>query len=147
MSGHEGNGRLPELGVDDADDDTDDADDDGPLEADEASVGSAAAEAEADESLDERVEAVILELEGVDRVRDGQAVTYSVVGRPFAVLVEERLDVALDPAVGVAALRTPGTAVSRRGPGWVTFAPGAIDRFALDRAEAWIRLAHRRASG
>jgi hypothetical protein len=102
---------------------------------------------ETDESLDERVEAVVEDLDGVERLRDGESVTYRLRGRPFAVLLPDALEVALDPAVAKAALRTANTLASPRGKGWIAFTPGTIDRFALDRAEAWIRSAHRLAGG
>ena len=134
MSGPEGNGHLP-------DPDDDDADDDAPLDAAEAAQGAAAADEVSDETLDECVETVIEELEGVTRERDGEAVAYAVGGRVFAVLMPDLLEVALDPAVSTAALRTPDTLTSSRGRGWLAFTPDGIDRYALDRAEAWVRLA------
>ena len=140
MNGHEGNGRLPEFGHDESDEDV-------PLDAAEAVEGAAVAEEEADETLDERVEAVVEELDGVTRQRDGESITYATGGRVFAVLMQDLLEVALDPSIAAAALRTPDTLASSRGPGWVAFTPDGIDRFALDRAESWVRLAHRRASG
>jgi hypothetical protein len=140
MSGSEGNGRLPEFGDDESDEDA-------PLEAAEAVEGAAAAGEEADETLDERVEAVVEELDGVTRQRDGESVAYATGGRVFAVLMHDQLEVALDPAIAAAALRTPDTRASSRSAGWVAFTPDGIDRFALDRAESWVRLAHRRASG
>jgi hypothetical protein len=138
--------RLPEVPLEDADDDGGE-DDDAPLEAAEAALGAATADEEADESLDERVEAVVEDLEGVTRERVDDSVTYATAGRVFAVLTQERLEVALDPAIATAALRTPDAVASSRGQGWIAFAPGGIDRFALDRADAWLRLAHRRANG
>ena len=51
----------------------------------------------------------------------------------------------LEPLVATAALRTPDTTASSRGPGWVRFAPAALDRFAADRAIAWIEHAWRHA--
>lgn len=118
-----------------------------PLDPEEAEAGAAEAGAEVDESLDERVEAVIEDLGGVTRRRDGALVVYEVGGRPFAVLGEERLEAVLDLTVLKAALRTPDTAASTRGAGWVTFTPATVDRYALDRAEAWVRFAFRRAGG
>lgn len=140
MSGPEGNGHPP--GIDD-----DDVDDDAPLDAAEAAQGAAAADEAADETLDECVEAVIEQVGGVTRERDGESVAFAVGGRVFAVLMPDLLEVALDPAVAAAALRTPDTLPSSRGRGWVAFTPTGIDRHALDRAEAWVRLAHRRAAG
>jgi hypothetical protein len=117
-----------------------------PLDADEAAAGAAAAGDEVDESLDERVEAVIDDLGGVERRRDGEAVAYAVGGRVFATFDCDRLEAALDAAVSKAALRTPDTAASPAGPGWISFRPRVTDRYALDRAEAWVRFAHRHAA-
>jgi hypothetical protein len=90
---------------------------------------------------------VIEELEGVERKRDGESITYAVGGTAFAVLMQDVLEVSLDPAVARAALRTADTLSSSRGGGWIAFTPETIDRFALDRAEAWVRSAHRRITG
>jgi hypothetical protein len=141
----EGNGQGP--GIDDPDEDALDALDAEPLDEDEVAAGVAAAADVVDQSLDERVEAVVDELGSVARLRDGAAVRYAVGERVFATLDGERLEVALDRPVAAAALRTPDTAAGTAGPGWISFTPSAVDRYALDRAEAWVRLAHRRVSG
>ena len=143
------NGHDPDAGVRPADaaESALDALDAEPLDPDEAAAGAAVAADEVDESLDERVEAVIDDLRGVERSRDGTSVAYAVAGRVFARLGEDRLEAALDATVAKAALRTPDTAVSPRGAGWIAFTPRTVDRYALDRAEAWVRLAHRRAGG
>jgi len=134
--GHE-NGHAP----DDLDEE------DLPLDPDEAAAGAATAADPVDESLDERVGAVIAELGGVDVRSDGASVSFAAGGAVFAVLSGDLLEVALDATVLKAALKTPDTAASVRGPGWIAFSPQAVDRFALDRAEAWVRFAHRRATG
>ena len=72
--------------------------------------------------------------------------TWSVGGAPFATLAGGRAEFRLDPLVARAALRTPDTAASPRGPDWVAFAPGVLDDGAVDRAEAWFLSAHRRAA-
>lgn len=127
----------------------DPADDEGdaPLDEAEAAAGAAAADEALDESLDERVGLVLEDLPGVTRRRDGEVVLLATRERVFAVLGPDLLEVALDPPVAAAALRTPDTRPSPRGTGWIAFTPRAADRFALDRAEAWLRLGHRRASG
>lgn len=117
-----------------------------PLDPDEAAEGAAAASDEVDESLDERVASVIDEVGGVDRLRDHGMLAFAVGDVVFAVLADDRLEAALDDTVLKAALRTPDTAPSPRGAGWIAFAPAGVDRYALDRAEAWVRFAHRRAS-
>lgn len=118
-----------------------------PLDETEAAAGAAAAGSETDESLDERVGSVCEELGDVARTRDGNRELLAVRGRVFAVVGADLLEVALEGAIARAALGTPGTRPSSRGAGWVMFAPATTDRFALDRAEAWVRLAYRRAAG
>ena len=132
---------------------TDDRDDpeldieDQPLDATEEVAGLEAAAEDADESLDERVGNVIDELGEVIRTREGEVERLAVGGRVFAVVGADLLEVALDPPVATAALKTPDTRPSPRGAGWIAFTPATTDRFALDRAEAWVRLAYRRAGG
>ena len=131
--------------MDDDDLGDDPSDDDPPLDEAEAAAGAAAADETLDESLDERVELVLEDLPGVTRLRDGGVVLLAAWERVFAVLGPDLLEVALDPPIASAALRTPDTRPSPRGAGWIAFTPQVADRFALDRAEAWIRLGHRRA--
>ena len=149
MTSGTGNGHVPP-GTDGADDSVEaalDALDAEPLDPAEAEAGAAAAGDEVDETLDERVEAVIDDLGGVERRREGDAVRYVAGGRVFAALDGDRLEAALDAAVAKAALRTPDTSASSTGAGWIAFTPRVVDRYALDRAEAWVRFAHRHASG
>ena len=122
-------------------------DDDAPLDEAEAAQAAAIAEADTDESLDERVGTVLEELGDVTRTPEGDVERLAVDGRVFAVLGVDLLEVALDALIAKAALATPDTRSSPRGAGWIAFTPAITDRFALDRAEAWVRLAHRRASG
>jgi hypothetical protein len=110
-------------------------------------AAAALADAPVDESRGGRVEAVIEELDGVSRQRTSTGVAYEVNGRVFAVLAGDRLETRLDPVVSKAALRTPDTGASVRGAGWIAFTPASIDRFALDRAGAWVRSAYQRAAG
>ncbi|MEI7745006.1 MAG: hypothetical protein WCK58_14805 [Chloroflexota bacterium] len=141
MTDGSGNGRIHDM------DDMDDGlDDDTPLTGDEAEAAAAEAAEEADETLDERVETTIEDLDDVERHREGESVSYSTGGRVFAVLMQDVLEVALAGPVAAAALRTADTMASTRGAGWVAFTPEAVDRFTLDRAEAWVRAAHRRAA-
>jgi hypothetical protein len=51
----------------------------------------------------------------------------------------------LDPAIAAAAVRTPDTAPSPRGQGWVRFRPATLDGHAVDRATSWFISASRRA--
>ena len=63
----------------------------------------------------------------------------------FAVAGPFGVEIRLDRQVAAAAARTPDTAPSPRGPDWVRFNPRELDAHALDRLEAWLDLAHRRA--
>ena len=143
-NGHDPEGATGALPLDDL---VDDLDDDAPLDESEAAAGAAAAGAAADESLGERVGAVCAELGDVTRAAGAELDLLAVGGRAFAAVGADTLEVALDGPVATAALATPDTRPSARGAGWVTFTPSATDRFALDRAEAWVRLAYRRAGG
>jgi hypothetical protein len=84
-------------------------------------------------------------LDDVSTTPDGDAAIYARAGRPFAAVTRDELEVRLEPFVATAALRTPDTAASSRGNDWVRFAPSALDRFAADRAVAWIEHAWRHA--
>ena len=85
------------------------------------------------------------ELGDVTEDRAGTATSWSRGGIAFAVLDGARAEFRLDPLVARAALRTPDTTSSGRGPDWVTFAPLELDESAADRADAWFLSAHRRA--
>ena len=54
---------------------------------------------------------------------------------------EETIDLRLGPEIGEAALRTPDTHPSSRGPDWISFAPKGWDDMAVDRLQAWFQLA------
>lgn len=89
------------------------------------------------------------ELDGlaeVERTAVAGATTYARAGRPFAHASATELHVRLDALVAPAALRTPDTAASERGAGWVHFTPRSLDRFAADRAAAWVEYAWRHAA-
>jgi len=76
----------------------------------------------------------------------GGSTTWSRGDIPFAVLGPRSVELRLDPAVAAAALRTPDTATSPRGPEWVRFVPPTLEGHDLDRLEAWFGLAYRRAA-
>jgi hypothetical protein len=86
--------------------------------------------------------------EGVEGViaTAGPMTTWSVGGVAFATLAGSAAEFRLDPLVAGAALRTPDTATSERGPEWVSFSPAILDDGAVDRAEAWFLSAARRAA-
>ena len=98
-------------------------------------------------SLAAVLQAAARELEAADERRTGDALEWSIGGVTFATLSGDRAEFRLDPAVAPAALRTPDTAPSSRGAGWVAFAPAVLDQHATDRAGAWLASAWRRADG
>jgi hypothetical protein len=82
------------------------------------------------------------------QARDAEgARTWEAAGRVFVVQSGPAVEFRLDAAIGAAARRTPDTAASDRGAEWVTFRPGSLDPYAIDRVRAWFAAAHRRASG
>ncbi|HEV8489100.1 MAG TPA: hypothetical protein VGQ58_04875 [Candidatus Limnocylindrales bacterium] len=83
----------------------------------------------------------------LDRRESDGAVEFLVGGRSFAALTGDTAEFRLEPAVARAALGTPDTTASSRGPEWVAFRPLELDRFATDRASAWFLSAWRRARG
>ena len=93
------------------------------------------------------LEAEAADLEGVERAEAAGMVTWSIGGVLFAAANGGHAEFRLAPAVAAAALRTPDTASSTRGPDWVAFDPVDLDRHALDRALAWLASAWRRADG
>jgi hypothetical protein len=85
------------------------------------------------------------QLDDVDVVTFGEGVEWRRDGRPFAAVARGVAEFQLDPQVAQAAVRTPDTERSNRGPDWVRFSPEALDGHALDRAQAWLASAWRRA--
>lgn len=59
---------------------------------------------------------------------------------------EDVFELCLGEEIGEAAMRTPDTGPSSRGPAWVRFAPTVWDDLAFDRLEAWFRVAWRMAA-
>jgi hypothetical protein len=100
-----------------------------------------------DLSLADVLSAAAEELEDIAAETTAGSTTWSAAGRPFAILAGDRAEFRLDPLVVRAALRTPDTAPSPRGPDWVAFAPELLDDAAIDRAEAWFLSGHRLATG
>lgn len=80
------------------------------------------------------------------RVRmSGGSMTWSRGDTAFATLEGRTVELRLDRAVAAAALQTPDTASSGRGPEWVRYTPATLEGHDLDRLEAWFGLAFRRA--
>ena len=71
--------------------------------------------------------------------------TWSGTAGPFAALDARGVaSFRLDRELAAAAVRTPDTNASERGPEWVDFVPREVDEHAIDRATAWFRAAARR---
>jgi hypothetical protein len=96
-------------------------------------------------NLEQALEAVLSDLEEVERATSGGGVEWRRGGRPFSALAGDAAEFRLDPLVANAALRTPDTSASERGADWVRFSPADVDRHAVDRAQAWLASAWRRA--
>jgi hypothetical protein len=71
---------------------------------------------------------------------------FVVGGRVIAAVEGAVAEFRLDPAVAGAALRTPDTKASPTSSERIAFAPVTVDRYALDRAVAWLASAARLAS-
>jgi hypothetical protein len=98
-------------------------------------------------TLRELLEEAAGDLGEVESVMAGDALEWRRGGHPFAVARDDAAEFRLDPLVAKAALRTPDTEGSSRGPDWVRFSPRTLDGHAVDRAEAWLASAWRRAGG
>jgi hypothetical protein len=85
------------------------------------------------------LEDVAFELDETDRR------TWRRDGVEFAILDGSTVELRIGSTIAAAAVRTPDTSPSGRGPDWVTFTPPILDDHARDRLEAWFAAAHRRA--
>jgi hypothetical protein len=97
------------------------------------------------EGLATLLEAAATHLEGAERHERATGLEWLTRGIVFAAVSGDRAEFRLAPPVVTAALRTPDTEASTRGPDWVAFAPPELDGHAIDRAEAWLASAWRRA--
>jgi hypothetical protein len=100
-------------------------------------------------TLAEALADVAAELPGVTRRERSGATQYELRDGAFAVLEAggEAASFLLAQAVADAAVHTPDTVTSTRGPGWVTLQPTVMDDHAIDRAVAWLQSAWRNAGG
>jgi hypothetical protein len=96
-------------------------------------------------NLREALDEALADLEDVERTEAGGGTEWRRGGLAFAALVGDAAEFRLDPLVAKAALRTPDTSPSKRGADWVRFSPPAVDGHAVDRAQAWLASAWRRA--
>jgi hypothetical protein len=86
------------------------------------------------------------QLEDVEATTDAGIKTWRHESMSFAILGAAGVDLRLSPRVAAAAVATPDTDPSPRGPEWITFHPPELDDQALDRLEAWFELAWRHAA-
>jgi hypothetical protein len=104
---------------------------------------------EREEPLPVSLEAALLEaaadLPDVVLRTSGQRHDFLVGSRVVASLEAGAATYRLDPAVVAAALRTPDTRRSGGASDEIVFAPRTLDRYAADRAVAWLGSAVRRA--
>jgi hypothetical protein len=108
------------------------------------------AEERAPASLAEALAEAAMGLEPIERrPGSGGSVEYLRAGRVLAILETGGFAASflLSAAVADAALRTPDTAPSTRGRGWITLRPLILDGHAVDRATAWLESAWRHAGG
>jgi hypothetical protein len=84
-------------------------------------------------------------LEATEHRPAADGVEWSIGGIAFAAVGPGGAVFRLARPVVEAALRTPGTGKSERGPDWVAFRPAELDQHAIDRATAWLASAWRRA--
>jgi hypothetical protein len=96
-------------------------------------------------TLEREVADLVASLPDVSSSPGGAGRAWSRGSVEFAIVGPLGVEIRLDRDIATAATRTPDTASSPRGPEWVTFNPRELDAHALDRLEAWLDLAHRRA--
>jgi hypothetical protein len=78
---------------------------------------------------------------GAVRRERGETIDYEIGEVMVASVGPGGAEFRLGSEIAAAALNTPDTHASARGPDWVAFRPRTVDRFARDRAEAWTALA------
>lgn len=89
------------------------------------------------------VDRLCVELEGIGRRGSGRTVEFIRGGLVFAVREGVRQSFRLRPEIVQAALRTPGTSPSARGPAWIALDSDETDTFTMDRTRAWFETAWR----
>jgi len=78
--------------------------------------------------------------------RSGDEIDFLRGERLFACATGDDAEFSLDEEIAEAVLRTPDTAASLRGAGWVRLSVAAATDMDLDRARAWFLSAWRRAA-
>jgi hypothetical protein len=94
------------------------------------------------------LEEAAADLPGVISLASAGASEYRLGERTFAAVeADGAASFRLSPAVAAAAVHTPDTMASSRGPDWVTLRPTVVDGHAIDRSVAWLESAWRHAAG
>jgi hypothetical protein len=93
------------------------------------------------------VERLAGELKGTTSRQAAGSLEYLFDGAVFAVREGRVQSFLLGPEIATAGLRTPGTARTPRGAGWISLRSDPADEFTVDRARAWFELAWRLAGG
>jgi hypothetical protein len=96
-------------------------------------------------SLGEAIESTAATFGDIDVEAAQEGSEYSTRGVVFASVGPVSASFLLPADVARGALGTPDTAPSPLGAGWIRFTPPTLDRFAVDRVQAWFVLAHRMA--
>jgi hypothetical protein len=116
---------------------------------DQEAAGEPRAANEGEGELPRSIEQALLEaaaeLPGVVMRTAGERREFLVGTQVVAALDGGVAEYRLDPAVAAAALRTPGTRRSAGSADRISFEPETMDRYAVDRAVAWLRSAVRQA--
>jgi hypothetical protein len=97
-------------------------------------------------NLRDALEEALSDLDDVQQADAGGGVEWRRGAVQFAALAGDAAEFRLDPPVAKAALRTSDTSPSKRGGDWVRFSPPVLDGHAVDRAQAWLASAWRRAA-
>jgi hypothetical protein len=91
------------------------------------------------------VDGIAAELGDVRAMPQGRATEYHRGQQLFAVVEGNIVTLRLRPDIAEAALRTPGTAPSSRGPEWIEFMVKPADPQDVDRLRAWLTIGWRAA--
>jgi hypothetical protein len=95
-----------------------------------------------------QLDEVAAEHPAVARREAAEGTVWEVAERPFVVAGASFAEFRLRPDMVRAALRTPGTGPSARGPEWVAFEPPVeLERADVDRLRSWFEMAARLAGG
>jgi len=99
----------------------------------------------ANDSVSGLVDRLTGELGSVSHREIGGTTEYLRGGSVFAVVRGRQIELKLRPDIAEAALRTPSTTASSRGPEWIVFEPRPNEAQDVDRLRAWLTIGWRTA--